>query len=98
MSSETYINVFFTKFSHNVDDLVLEGLCKFQVNEPINARVLAVQSLGNLHTFIYCGSHDGGQRNAHQPIFPYNVIENSLTSFACNFVFIGPNNFKFGAK
>ena len=69
MSSETYINVFFTKFSHNVDDLVLEGLCKFQVNEPTNARVLAVQSLGNLHTFIYCGSHDGGQ-NAHQPNFP----------------------------
>ena len=50
------------------------------------------------HLYIYCGSHDGGQRNAHQPIFPYNVIENSLTSLACNFVFIGQNNFKFSAK
>ena len=47
---------------------------------------------------LYCGAHDGGQKNAHQPIFPYNVIKNSPTSLACNFVLIGPNNFKFGTK
>ena len=47
---------------------------------------------------LHCGSHDGGQKNAHQPIFSYNLIENSLTSLAFNFVFIAPNNFKFGTK
>ena len=26
---------------------------------------------------LYCSSHVGGQKNAHQPIFPYNIIENS---------------------
>ena len=41
---------------------------------------------------LYCDSHDGGQKNAHQPIFSFNVIEGSPTSLACNFVFIGPNN------
>ena len=33
--------------------------------------------------------------NAHQHIFPYNIIENSQTSLAHNSVFIVPNNFKF---
>ena len=47
---------------------------------------------------LYCGSHDGGQKNAHQPIFPYKVIENSLTSLAHNSVFIDPNDFKFGTQ
>ena len=54
------------------------------------------------HSFIhsefrkhsYRGSHVGGLKNAHQPIFPYNIIENYLASLACNSVFIGPNNFK----
>ena len=43
-------------------------------------------------------NHVGGQKNAQQPIFPYDIIENSPTSFANNSVFIGPNNFKFGTK
>ena len=43
---------------------------------------------------LYCGSHDGGQQNAHQPIFPYNMIGNSQTSLAHNSVFIVPKNFK----
>ena len=41
-----------TKFLHSVDKLALKGLCKFQVNKPENARVTAVQSLENLHTFM----------------------------------------------
>ena len=34
----------------------------------------------------------------HQPIFSYNITENSLTSLAHNSVFIDPNNFKFCNK
>ena len=33
-----------------------------------------------------------------QLIFPYSIIENSPTSFACKSVFVGPNGFKFGTK
>ena len=47
---------------------------------------------------LYCGSHVGGQDNAPKPILPYNIIENSLTSFARNSVFVGPNDFKFGTE
>ena len=47
---------------------------------------------------IYCVGHDGGQENAPQPIFPYNIIENSPDSFAHNSVFVGPNDFKFGTE
>ena len=36
--------------------------------------------------------------SAHQPILPYNIIENPPTSLAHNSVFIGPNNFKFGTE
>ena len=32
--------------------VILKDLCKFQVNTPINAKVTAVQSFENLHTFI----------------------------------------------
>ena len=37
---------------------------------------------------LYCGSHVGEQENAHQPIFPCNITENSPTSFAHNSVFV----------
>ena len=47
---------------------------------------------------LYCGSHVGGQKSAYQPIFPYNIIENSPTSLAPNSVFVGPNKFKFGTE
>ena len=40
-----------TKFSHNVNSLVLKGPCKFQVDIPINARVVAVQSLENCREY-----------------------------------------------
>ena len=46
------LTIFWTKFVHNVNNPVLKGLCKFQVDIPKNARVTAVQSLENLHTFI----------------------------------------------
>ena len=39
-------------FSHNVDNPVLKGLCKFQANKLVNARVTAVQSLENHQTVI----------------------------------------------
>ena len=47
---------------------------------------------------LYFGSHVGTQKNAFQPIFPYNIIEKSPTSLAHNSVFIGPNDFKFGTE
>ena len=86
------MTIFWTKFLHNVKDPILKDLWKFQVDTPINAKVTAVQSFENPHT-LYCGSHDGGQENAHQPIFAYNIIENSQTSFARNSGFFGPNDF-----
>ena len=67
------------------------------VDKLINIRVTAVQSLETLQTFIFC-SHYGGQKNAHQPNFPYNLTKNYPTSLVRNSVFIGPNNFKFGTK
>ena len=76
---------------------ILKDLCKFQVDTPINAKVIAVQNLENFIR-LYCGSHDGGQENAHQPIFPYNIIENVPTSFVHNSVLIGPNDFNFGTE
>ena len=36
-----------------------------------------------------------GQKNVHQPIFPYNIIKDSPASLAHNSVFIDPNNLKF---
>ena len=40
----------------------------------------------------------GGQQNAHQPIFPYNVIVSSSSSLAHNSAFIVSNNFNFGTE
>ena len=54
----------------------------------INARVIAVQSLENLFTFILFAA----------AIFSYNIIENSPTSLTHNFVFDGPNDFKYGTE
>ena len=63
----------------------------------INAKVTAVQSFPNsIH--LYCGSHVGGQKNTHQPIFPYNITENFPASFVRSSVFLSPNDFKFGTE
>ena len=43
---------YFTFFSHNVDDPVLKGLCKFQANKLVNAWVTTVQSLENHQIII----------------------------------------------
>ena len=43
-SSKFKLMTFLTKFLHNVNNLVLEGFRKFQVDISINARVMAVQS------------------------------------------------------
>ena len=44
-SSKSKLIIFLTNFLHNVNNLVMEGFCKFQVDIPINARLMAVQSL-----------------------------------------------------
>ena len=44
---------FFDHTLHNANYLVLKGLCKFKVDMPINAKVIAVQSLEYLSLYIY---------------------------------------------
>ena len=46
------IQLIFDIFLYNVDNPVLKGLCKFQANKPVNARVKAVKSSENHHTII----------------------------------------------
>ena len=73
---------------------------KFQVDIPINARVTAIQSFQNLHSFIRIAVAMlvGGQKNAHQPIFPYSIIEKSPASLAHDSIFVDRNKSKFGTK
>ena len=49
----------------------------FQVDTPINAKVTAVQSFENLHTFIL-RQPCWWARERPQSIFSYNIIENSV--------------------
>ena len=79
------LTIFLTKVLHNVNKPILNDLCKFQVDTTINAKVTAVQSFKNLHTFML-----------RQPC--WWARENSPTSFACNSVFVGPNGFKCGTE
>ena len=91
------MNNFFDKFLHNVNNSVLKDLCSFQVDIPINERVTVVQC-SEISLHLSYGSHVCGQKNGNQLIFPCNIIQNPPTSLACDFVFIGPNNFEFGTK
>ena len=59
---------------------------------------LRLLKVGKISIHLCCGSHIGGQKNAHQPIFPYSIIENSPTSLGHKSVFIGPNTFKYGKE
>ena len=56
------------------------------------------QSLENISIHLYSCSHVGRQKNVHQPVFPYNVIENPPTFLAHNSAIDGPNDFKFGTE
>ena len=78
------LTICWTTFLHKVNNPILKGLCKIQLQL---FKVLKVP------IYLYCGSHVGGQENDRQPIFPYDIIENSPTSFAHNSVFVGPNDF-----
>ena len=62
----------------------MQELCLFKVQE------IAIH--------LYCGSHVDGQKNTHQPICPYNIIENSATSLTHNSVPGGPNDLRFGTE
>ena len=52
---------------------------------PVELRLFKVR---RITIKLHWGSHDGGQKNAHQPIFPYNITENSRISLAHNSVFV----------
>ena len=71
---------------------MLRVICKFQVDMPINARIIAVQTLENLHAFFIAAA----MLDAHQPTIPYNKTEDFTTSSVHTSIFIGPNDFKFG--
>ena len=65
---------FLTELSCDVNNLIFKYIFKFKVDIPINARVIAVESLKSLFSFILqqpC--------YAHQPILPCNIIEDSPT-------------------
>ena len=53
---------------------------------------LRLFKVGKISIHLTCGSHVGAQNDAHQPIFPYNVIANSPTSLAYNSAVFVPNN------
>ena len=62
-------------------------------------RIFFLKNICEFNYRFYYGSHVGGQKNAHQLIFPYNIIENSPTSLAHNSAFIVPNiSFKLGTE
>ena len=46
------LTTFLTKLLHNVNTPILKYLCKFQVDILTNARVVAVQNLEDVYTFI----------------------------------------------
>ena len=76
------------KFGHNLNNPVLKALSKLPGDIPINARVTSAQSFKNLHTFIL--RHPCWLAKARpQPIFPYNIIENSSASFARDSLSVG---------
>ena len=81
-SSKSKLTTFWTKFLHNISNPILKDLCKFQIDTTNKCKRYGC----SMSIHLYCGSHVGGQENAHQPIFPYNIIENSPTSFARNSV------------
>ena len=80
-----------TKLLHIVNNPILKYLCKFQVNIPINARIIAVESLKDLYTFILW-QPCWWAKERPQPIFPYNIIEKSQVSLAHNSVLLIQTN------
>ena len=75
-----------TKFLHNVNNPAFKGLCKFWIGIP----VWQLSKVQKVSIHFYCSSHDGGQKNVHQLIFPCNITENSPTLLAHNSIFICP--------
>ena len=65
----------------------VKSLCKFPIDIPV-WQLSTVSKKVSIH--FYCSSHDGGQKNARQLIFPCNITENSPTLLADNSVFICP--------
>ena len=63
----------------------------------LNAK-FATSKVRIISVHLYCGSMVGGQKNTHETISCYNIIENSQTSLDHNFVAICPNDFKFGTE
>ena len=96
-SSKILINDFSDKTFTQCNYPILKYLCKFQVGIPINAIVIAVQSLEDLYIFIL-GQPCWWAKECLHPNFPYEIIENPPTSLAYNSVFVDPNNFKFGTE
>ena len=86
---------FSTIFLGSANNTVLKGLHKFKVDMPINANVIAVQSLEHLFRYLYCGYHVGGQKNALQPISSHNTFQ---PLWPITLFLFGANNYKFSTE
>ena len=74
-------------FLHKINHPVLKGLCKFQVDIPINARVMAAQSLEKIHTFILqqpCSMM--GKRMPTSP-FSHIIVIRKISNFFAPYLF-----------
>ena len=89
----SWFATFLTIFFHSVNKPNLRYLRKFQVDIPINARVVAVQSLEYPYTFIL-RQPCWWAKECSKPIFPYNMIENYPAFLAHNSIFIDLKQFK----
>ena len=89
---------FLTKFLCNVNNPILKGLYKVQVNIP------KCKSYGyskfRKSPYIYIGTAmlTGWPNNANIPIFPFNIMKNSSNSLAHQSVLSCPNDFIFGTE
>ena len=76
---------------------ILNVLFKFQVDMFLYDEAMADATFESFCSSV-CGCHVGGQRNVHQSVFPYNIIENLSNSIAHNSSTVDSNDFKFDRK
>ena len=72
-----------TKCLNNVHNIVLKGLCKFQVDRPTNARVITVQSFGKSPNIYIAAAKLVGKKILQ---LPWPIVLFSLVQIASNLV------------
>ena len=88
---------FSTIFLGSANNTVLKGLHKFKVDMPVNAKVIAVQSLEHLlYIYIVDVMLVGKLKNALQPYFPTPRKLQPL--WPVTLLLFGANNYKFSTE